>query len=685
MDVEKSASAMCDQTFHKLETKTHQENYFKQSLNVTDVKRYHLGRVFIRSRKGPVMKTKIIEQELMLVPLDETIDKLINHPDYKYFVENVSSGAGSTSLDSYMKGQFAKKNKVLQNHPDALRFVLYYDDLEVCAPLKSRAGKHKIGAFYVYLDNIPPKFRGSLKVICLLGLVNANFIKGKFYGMDAALEVIVGHLRKFETGVTLKSGVKVYGTVIATIGDNLGQHVLGGFKEGFTAHRCCRVCVATYDEDMKTMTGEDENLLRTKRQVQEVQTHRGKNEKASTKYGLNRESCLNNLESFHVVENMPPDILHDLLEGSLCLTIKKMLRYYLYDDKGGNPFTLDWLNQAIQNFDFDYAEIKDKPSLLQEDTIKDQTSLTLHQSGAQLWTLATVLPLILSPHITEGDHWENFLDALEITRIAFTLDFPQWLVSYFRDLIEKYLSTYIKLYGPLIPKQHFLVHYPTLILRLGSFVNYNCMRCEAKHKYFKKLTAYYAAFRNITFFLAHRDQLHQAYEWSKSPSKETKSGRRSTVSLKCADYGHLLKTASGEVIETSWLELNGITYKPGRCYIVVGFEDYLPVFFLVKHVIVYPEVAFVCQKFLTTCRHVSAACFLVSPSDELKIVRPQDMLSHTAFHAHSYQDKDPRGVERDPCKNCECSAYEYEASSQRAACSYCECPAPAHLAVLDGL
>ena len=43
----------------------------------------------------------------------------------------------------------------------------------------------------------------------------------------------------------------MYGTVAATSADNLGNCALGGFKEGSTAFRGCRQCMATVDE-MKT-------------------------------------------------------------------------------------------------------------------------------------------------------------------------------------------------------------------------------------------------------------------------------------------------------------------------------------------------------------------------------------------------------------------------------------------------
>ncbi|KAK3929520.1 Cadherin-16 [Frankliniella fusca] len=257
VNVEKFASSTCYDSFKNLETETQQQRFFKDTLGVTDVKRIPLGKVLIRGRKGTVTKTKVIDQELIYVPLEETVEKMINHPDYKVFVENTSSGTtNSKQLDCYMKGSLSKDNNILREHPDALRFILYYDDVEVLSPLKSRSGKQKVGAFYIFLDNIPLKYRSCLKVICLLALVNANLIKGKYYGMDAALEVIV-------TVLQLKSGQKVYGTLIAVIGDNLGQHSIAGFKEGFTAKRCCRICMARFESEIKTMTREDPALLRT--------------------------------------------------------------------------------------------------------------------------------------------------------------------------------------------------------------------------------------------------------------------------------------------------------------------------------------------------------------------------------------------------------------------------------------
>ena len=54
-----------------------------------------------------------------------------------------------------------------------------------------------------------------------------------------------------EEGVTfevLGCPQKLYGTVAAIAADNLASNALGGFKEGSTANRGCRQCMATPDE-----------------------------------------------------------------------------------------------------------------------------------------------------------------------------------------------------------------------------------------------------------------------------------------------------------------------------------------------------------------------------------------------------------------------------------------------------
>ena len=281
----------------------------------------------------------------------------------------------------------------------------------------------------------------------------------------------------------------------------MGLHAASGFKDGFTAHHCCRFCTAHFQKYQEIFR-EIPSLLRDKQthdqQCSEVQTSRGKNAELSKKYGVNSASALNELMFFHVVDGTPPDACHDILEGCLVLTIKRLLRHFLYEvPEKEIKFTLDWLNKAIRDYDFDYIEKADRPSALKKEYIMSDDT-TLHQSACQTWLVATLPPLIVGPHMDlNDDYYNNFLECLELCRIVFSFKVTEHMVFYLQDLIETYPRDVKALYGQIIPKQHHLIHYPYCILQIGSFINYQCLRCEAKHRVFKKLVNYIGCYVNV--------------------------------------------------------------------------------------------------------------------------------------------------------------------------------------------
>jgi hypothetical protein len=57
--------------------------------------------------------------------------------------------------------------------------------------------------------------------------------------------------------------------------------------------------------------------------------------------GVNRKSILNNSRYFHVVDGLPGDAMHDILEGVLQYECKEMLKVFIFVEK---HFSLDQLN-----------------------------------------------------------------------------------------------------------------------------------------------------------------------------------------------------------------------------------------------------------------------------------------------------------------------------------------------------
>ena len=119
------------------------------------------------------------------------------------------------SCDGVMRdisdGNFVRQHPVFSQQSDALQFLLYYDDIEVCNPLGAKAGKHKlgnnfdyvnnydfkyelythscIGVFYYLLGNIRPAFRSSLQAMQLVTIARASDIHN--YGCDSLLQPFV--------------------------------------------------------------------------------------------------------------------------------------------------------------------------------------------------------------------------------------------------------------------------------------------------------------------------------------------------------------------------------------------------------------------------------------------------------------------------------------------------------------
>ena len=58
----------------------------------------------------------------------------------------------------------------------------------------------------------------------------------------------------------------------------------------------------------------------------------------ATTYGVARNSILNTLQNLNVINGLPPNIMHDVMEGVLPLEVKLMLNQFINEDK---LFTLE--------------------------------------------------------------------------------------------------------------------------------------------------------------------------------------------------------------------------------------------------------------------------------------------------------------------------------------------------------
>ena len=74
-----------------------------------------------------------------------TMQALLSNPSVR---QEVCCSHHSTDgvLRDFCDANFIKAHPVFTTHPDALQFILFYDDIEVANPLGAKAGLHKLGA-----------------------------------------------------------------------------------------------------------------------------------------------------------------------------------------------------------------------------------------------------------------------------------------------------------------------------------------------------------------------------------------------------------------------------------------------------------------------------------------------------------------------------------------------------------
>lgn len=122
----------------------------------------------------------------------------------------------------------------------------------------------------------------------------------------------------------------------------------------------------------------------------------------------------------------------------------------------------------------------------------------------------------------------------------------------------------------LLPKHHFLEHYPQMIRLFGPLVSQWTMRFEGKHSFFKKVVKQTSCFKNVPLSLATRHQMTISYHLS-APCLNKSDLEVSAVSTLPVD---LLKEEIAQVIRqkfsdkpevhlTQCVTYKGITYRKG--------------------------------------------------------------------------------------------------------------------------
>jgi len=540
------------------------------------------------------------------IPMLNVLKKFLSHRDVDQHLQDQLFCVGKNKLDvleSFCDGKIHATDSFFADNPDALQIHLYLDELELCNPIGAKRGKHKITAVYYLVGNVHQKFRSQQRFIHLALLVKHKHVKE--YGYANVLQPLVYDLEILQAdGISIivnGSSKLVKGKLISISADNLSAHMLAGFQHHFHAGRICRFCMMDHPH-MASCFSESSVVLRTPDAHLYHLDAVAENPVNSTVYGVRHVCPFATLPGFDVLTAFPPDIMHDMLEGVVPLTLRLVLKSLISRDL----FSISDINSALAMVKLTHPE--NKPCPLSELVLKPGG----HISGTAVQKLewCLLLPRLVGKYVSQDDEaWRVYLYLREVCDLILAPAIVTDNIALLRDLIAAFLSTFVEVFGAefFIPKMHYMVHYPRFIQLLGPMRNFWCLRFESKHQYFKKVASGTKCFKNITQTLAKRHQMRQSWEFSGTDILAQDDRALSKTSA--AKFSKLPVTLQSSVVDALHVDIeddenvscakhitiDSVNYKVS-CVYVVGTveEEVVPQFLYVNHICCVREVWLLC-------------------------------------------------------------------------------------------
>lgn len=423
-------------------------------------------------------KSVVCFDTLQYIPIDQVLKKVLGLPGLMESIIKINSNIQNDVYISPVCGKYLKQ-KLAKFDVPVVFLIFYYDEVEVCNPLGSRHGQHKLGNCYFSILNSFNKYSSKLDNIFLCCSFKSTLLKQ--YPISRILQQPISAITNL-CEETLKISSESYtGEVQVCLGqvtgDNLGLHQIFGFSESFVSNYPCRFCRMPRFKCLKS--GKDSALHRRTKINYEEDLKIGN----LAKTGVKVDSVFNSVPNFHVTENFCPDVMHDILEGVAPLNMKLVLKHLIQT----GVTNIEQINNRISAHNYGHLG-KDKPSPLSLGTIESSETL-FGQSAGQTYCLLQNFAFLFGDKIEPNSpHWRLFLTFLDIMDIIMSPHISDSSLPYLEALIEDHHNLFqIVSNRSLRPKHHHMLHYPEAIRQIGPLLCYWSMRFEARQNFSSKL------------------------------------------------------------------------------------------------------------------------------------------------------------------------------------------------------
>lgn len=415
----------------------------------------------------------------MYVSVKETMKRIVSDPTF-IPAEHVNDGYFLRDLKD---GTAYKSNEYFKQNPEAHTLMLYSDGFELCNPLGAKRGFNKLVNIYMSVVEIEKHNRSKTENLFLVMSVRESDLKKN---RNTIYRVLVEDLKELENGI-VHDGKLLKAGLLCQIGDNLEQHLVGGFKQSFAQNEICRYCYQEYDK-LPDIDGIPKAAKRTKEEYDSICSRLESWEKGQPKVadtrGIKYRCIFNELKAFHCIGQLPFDVMHDFHELVACDDAQSIIMALV----NSGYFTLDAYNQRLDDIHFADYECGDKPLDVKarDEKLRGKAmSIALH---------VRVMPLVISDILKDNHEQSPALDLLVLLHrlnefmLADSLSVGD--VITLQDLIIDYYSTrkicceIYTTFSHLKPKNHYLEHLPSQLLHFGPFTTVWTARFESHHRDF---------------------------------------------------------------------------------------------------------------------------------------------------------------------------------------------------------
>lgn len=517
--------------------------------------------------------------------IKNTLNLLLRDPKVQKKVQaSFTRESKADIFEDYQDGSLHKKRKL--NHPEnSIDLHIFTDEFTPTKDLSSVANKYKILGMYYTIGNLPSHIRAKLDCKRLIMLVPDS--KSMFSDFKLGLfKVVVKELMKLQReGITFM-GENVKVRLRFLLGDNKGQHEIGGFIQSFSSEYFCRYCSMSKTE----INAEPWKVgpMRTPESIEEY-SQLVPADRATYKGVARPEwSCpFNKLEDFHVGDpSLMPCIGHDLYLGVINYDLALILQYFVVKKKW---FTYIQLNHLIRTFKFNGKDSGNRPAPVKfeksKNTVKEKKEPTLGGHAVQNWTLLRLLPFILDKDFIKDcndSYWRLYLSLKELTE---NLVVPSTTVNHLgrlKVMLENYMAERQTLLGNGKPKHHLAAHGADLMSLVGPLVHFSGLGFEQFHQFFKNAAKAGKNFIDLGHSLIKKYCLYLSYLSASSPFVTgfkvsdpgvTVSAQREFQFDEEFEAALQSKSISNEALILNKIELDGLLFKKEQWILLSNLSD----------------------------------------------------------------------------------------------------------------